>query len=70
MPRFCYNISHAFDSCAECPELSSCPTIQDFFKKGYKYSRYQPSTEFIRDNGSDAFLRAASAWAGAYGKLP
>lgn len=55
--------------CADCNELKICPTIQDFFKKGYKYERYQASIEFIRKNGYEAFKQAASTWRRAYGKL-
>jgi hypothetical protein len=64
----CLKRNHS--SCAECPEYSSCPTIQGFFKKrGYKYGKYRESLEFIRARGYEEFFRITDRWTRQYGKL-
>ncbi len=63
-------ISKGYICCADCPELEGCPLIQTFFAKGYKYSRYHASIEFIRSQGYEAFRQATASWTCAYGKLP
>jgi len=55
-------------TCAECPDYEDCMILHGFFaKKGYKYRKYRESLEFIRQNGSLAFLKAARSWNRAYG---
>lgn len=63
-------ISKAYTCCAVCPSLDRCPTVQEFYGKGYKYQRYQKTIQFIRKHGYEAFARIAADWKGAYGKLP
>lgn len=57
-------------TCSDCSSFDSCPTVQGFYSKGYKYSRYQASAQFIRSHGYRSFAQAASAWTSACGKLP
>ena len=57
-------------TCSDCSSFDSCPTVQGFYSKGYKYSRYQASAQFIRSHGYRSFAQAASAWTSASGKLP
>jgi hypothetical protein len=62
-------IGKNYHSCADCPEIKSCPVINDFYNKnGYKYGKYRQATEFIRENGYDEFLKVADKWTNAYGK--
>lgn len=62
-------MAKGFNSCADCPELTACPTIKDFHgKNGYKYKKYGQAIEFIRKNGYDAFVKIAGKWKNAYGK--
>ena len=57
-------------TCADCPDFSRCNILQDFYgKNGYKYKKYQESMEFIRANGSAAFLKIAKRWKRPYGRL-
>lgn len=62
-------ISRNYNSCADCPEIEKCQTINEFYgKKGYKYTKYMQATEFIRQNGYDEFIKIADTWKNAYGK--
>jgi hypothetical protein len=57
-------------TCADCPDFSHCNILQDFYgKSGYKYKKYQESLEFIRANGSAAFLKIAKRWKSPYGRM-
>jgi hypothetical protein len=57
-------------TCADCPELDSCRTVNDFYGKGsYKYKKYKQSVEFIRKNGYSRFTEIAAGWKNAYGKI-
>jgi hypothetical protein len=58
------------ETCADCPDYTTCKLIQSFYaKNGYKYKKYRQSTEFIRRNGYEEFLKFADKWSGPYGKL-
>ena len=58
------------ETCADCPDYSSCAVIRGFYgKNGYKYGKYQQATEYIRQRGYEKFLQLADEWKGAYGKL-
>ena len=62
-------IEKGFNSCADCPELESCTTIQAFLNhKGYKYRKYKEAIDFIVANGYDKFLAIADNWKNQYGK--
>lgn len=68
--KVCCFKERKFETCADCPDYSSCRIIQDFYKKkGYKYKKYQQATEFIRENGYAKFLKIANNWKGPYGKF-
>lgn len=59
-----------YETCADCPEYSSCSIMQEFHSKnGYKYKKYKQSIEFIRKNGYTKFLERTINWKGPYGKL-
>lgn len=61
---------HHLETCADCPDYSSCELIHGFYaKNGYKYKKYQQAVEFIRANGYETFLKLADEWKGPYGKL-
>jgi hypothetical protein len=56
-------------TCADCAELSTCRTINDFYgKNGHKYKKYQEAVEFIRKNGYARFAEVAAGWKNAYGR--
>lgn len=56
-------------SCADCKEYNSCSTVNDFYNKnGYKYGKYKQATEYIKENGYDAFIKIADKWNNAHGK--
>ncbi len=58
------------ETCADCPSYPSCKIITEFHNKhGFKYKKYKQSIEFIRKNGYAEFLKTASAWKCAYGRL-
>lgn len=62
-------IGHHFQSCADCSKYESCLTLNEFYlKNGYKYQRYKMATEYIRNQGYEAFLKLADNWKGPYGK--
>ncbi len=57
-------------TCTDCPDFTSCETIQNWYKKnGHKYRRYGESAEFIREHGYDRFVEIAAGWKDAYGRL-
>ncbi len=61
-------INKGYNSCADCPEYPTCPTINEFYgKKGYKYRKYKQALEFIRQHGYSEFLKIAGTWTHAYG---
>lgn len=66
--KVCCFKDRKFETCADCPDFSSC-RIQDWYEKGYKYSRYRQSSEFIRKEGYIEFLKKADKWNGPYGRL-
>ncbi|WP_319508541.1 DUF3795 domain-containing protein [uncultured Methanolobus sp.] len=44
-------IKREYNTCADCPEINSCPTINEFYtKNGYKYGKCKQVTQFIREN--------------------
>jgi len=58
-----------YTSCADCPQLHECQTLNEFYaKNGYKYRKYRQAIEFIRQNGYPEFLKKADTWTNAYGK--
>ncbi|WP_292471477.1 hypothetical protein [Methanolobus sp.] len=58
-----------YETCADCPEIDPCPTINEFYgKKGHKYNKYKQATQFIRENGYEEFLKIADNWTNTYGK--
>jgi hypothetical protein len=68
--KVCCFKENNFETCADCPDYSTCKIILDFHnKKGYKYKKYKQSIEFIRKNGYDEFLKNAKDWKRAYGPL-
>ena len=68
--KLCCVRDKGYQTCADCSDLSSCPTIQDFYRKnGYKYGKYREAIEFIKVHGYHEFLEKAKQWKGAYGRL-
>lgn len=58
------------ETCADCTDFHICGILRDFYcKKGYKYSKYKQSIEFIIEKGYEEFLKSAGKWNGPYGKL-
>ena len=58
------------ETCADCPDCAKCEILRKFYgKNGFKYKKYGQAIEFIRKNGYAKFLKSASKWKGAYGKL-
>ena len=63
-------MKRGYTSCADCPDLSGCRTLTEFYgKHGYKYGKYRQAIEFIRQNGYKEFLAQADNWKGPRGKL-
>ncbi|OFY61946.1 MAG: hypothetical protein A2Y71_09140 [Bacteroidetes bacterium RBG_13_42_15] len=57
------------DTCADCVNLYTCPTIGNLFAhNGYKYQKYKQAIEFIKENGYSEFIKIADKWKNAYGK--
>jgi hypothetical protein len=68
--KICCFKERSLETCADCPDYTTCPIISDFHNKnGYKYKKYKQSIEFIRKHGYAKFLEKAKNWKGAYGKL-
>lgn len=68
--KVCCFKERELETCADCPEYSTCDLIKRFFsKKGFKYGKYRQSIEFIRKNGYSEFLTLANQWNGPYGTL-
>ena len=68
--KICCFKERNFETCADCPDYTSCKIIQGFYdKSGYKYKRYRQALEYIRDKGYDSFIERADRWNGPYGKL-
>ena len=68
--KICCFVERGFETCADCPDYSSCLIIQGFYdKEGYKYGKYRQSIEFVRHNGYDNFILIADNWTGPYGKF-
>jgi hypothetical protein len=68
--KVCCFRERKFETCADCPDYSSCDIIQGFYKKGgYKYGKYRQSIEFIKGNGYARFIEAAGGWNGSCGRL-
>jgi hypothetical protein len=64
-------IGKGYNSCADCPDISKCEIIDEFFgKKRYKYGKYREALRFIRDHGYTKFFEIADSWKNAYGKYP
>ncbi|MEW5736407.1 MAG: DUF3795 domain-containing protein [Thermodesulfobacteriota bacterium] len=67
--KLCCFRDRGLATCADCPELDSCPVIGAWFaKKGFKYGKYRESFEFIRRHGYERFLMLAGLWENACGK--
>lgn len=65
----CFKVME-YDTCADCSNLDNCKIIGDWYSKnGYKYKKYKQAIEFIKKNGYPYFIKLASKWNGAYGKL-
>lgn len=63
-------LSKGLITCADCEKFVSCDMLNGFYNKnGYKYKKYQDAAVYIRQNGYEAFLRAAVDWKNAYGNL-
>ena len=68
--KVCCFKERGLETCADCPDYSSCEVICGFHdKSGYKYKKYKQAMDFIQANGYDAFLEQADNWKGPYGKL-
>ncbi len=68
--KICCFKERKFETCADCPDYSTCKIIHGFYdKRGYKYKKYKQSIEFIRKNGYDKFIKIADSWKGPHGKL-
>ena len=68
--KVCCFKEKGLDTCADCPDFSSCEILSDFYgKKGHKYKKYKQSIEFIIKNGYGEFQKQADEWKNAYGKL-
>ena len=68
--KVCCFRERELETCADCPDYGSCPTIQNFHnKKPFKYKKYKQSIEFIRNNGYERFITMADGWKNAYGTL-
>ncbi len=68
--KVCCIKERGVNTCADCPDYTSCKIIQDFYSKsGYKYKKYRQAIEFIRDKGYDRFIEKADKWNGPYGRL-
>jgi hypothetical protein len=67
--KVCCFKGKTYETCADCPNYSSCRIIQEFHSKnGYKYKKYKQAIEFIRENGYAKFIKIADNWTTAYGK--
>lgn len=68
--KLCCFKDRQFETCADCPDYSSCDIIQNIYNKsGYKYGKYRQSIEFIRYNGYLRFIEIADNWNGPYGRF-
>ena len=68
--KVCCFKERRLETCADCPDYPSCPTIQNFHsKRPYKYKKYKQSIEFIRKNNYARFIQIPNCWKNAYGKL-
>jgi hypothetical protein len=68
--KLCCFRDNDFQTCADCPNLKSCSTINSWYeKKGYKYKKYKEAILFILKNGYSKFVKKAKSWTNAYGKL-
>jgi len=68
--KICCFKERKHETCADCPDYQSCPIIQKFHnKKPLEYKKYRQSTEFIRKNGYEQFIKKAKDWKNRYGEL-
>jgi len=68
--KVCCFGTRTLETCADCSGYLGCEIILGFHaKNGFKYRKYKQSIEFIRENGYAEFLRMASDWRCAYGRL-
>jgi hypothetical protein len=71
--KVCCFKERKFETCADCPDYSTCKIIHGFYdKRGYKYKKYKQSIEFIRKNGIQILNRLMNdgwngKWYGPYG---
>ncbi len=62
-------VKQNYNSCADCPKYGECLTVNGFYNKnGYKYKKYRSATQYIKQNGYDAFISVAGNWKNAHGK--
>jgi hypothetical protein len=67
--KICCYRDRKLETCADCPDFSTCRIIQDWYRKGYKYNRYRQSIEYIKEKDYKKFLEKADRWKGPYGRL-
>ena len=68
--KICCFKDRKFETCADCPEISTCKIIFTFHDKNwYKYKKYKQSIEFIKKHGYTKFIKIADKWKGPYGKI-
>ena len=68
--KVCCFKERKFETCADCPDYSTCKIIYSFYdKSGYKYKKYKQSIEFIKKNEYSKFIKSADKWKGPYGKI-
>ena len=67
--KLCCFRDRNLETCADCSDYGSCKILNDWYSKGYKYSKYKQSIEFIRNKGYAKFIKAAAKWRGPYGKI-
>jgi len=66
--KLCCFRERKLETCADCPDYSSCRLIQKRFK-GYKLRKCLQLIEFIRKNGYARYIETARNWKNYSGKL-
>ena len=67
--KLCCFKEKGLQTCADCPDLEDCETIQSWYDKGPKYQRYRKLLYHIRENGYDSYLKKADNWNDSAGKI-
>ena len=67
--KLCCFRDKGLQTCADCKEFDDCDTVQSWYAKGYKYSRYKKALEYVREHGYEDFLKRAEKWSDASGRL-